>query len=363
MKLENVMLDRISFIAEIADQQLHKECFINNNSSFMPSGHNGPYYDVETPVRNTAHWLVIYSCLWKYTKQERYHKVAKRLLSYLLDCEFISSNYVYIQRQKHGKDWCNGVIGQAWVIEAFAVAGECLDNTNISSFQQKVVNSFEFDRNTKAWSRIDPYTGKKRIDYTLNHQLWYASSLSMLDDSKHDQDIIRFLTALKDNGFRVRSDGRVCHLMYSTSLKGLLLRGVYFLNWFRRREALNIKEVGYHLYNMYPLARLCFKFPDHELFHGESYKLAEEYSFSDKFKDLLQSNKYAYPYNAPGFEVDILCRLLGNNEADYFWDKQIESTYLYGAKAFGKNSPDGLILNARIYEYLLGMYCQQKAVR
>ena len=26
----------------------------------MPPGHNGPYHDPETPVRNTSHWLITF---------------------------------------------------------------------------------------------------------------------------------------------------------------------------------------------------------------------------------------------------------------------------------------------------------------
>ena len=32
---------------------------ILNENGQMPSGHNGPYFDEETPVRNNAHWAVI----------------------------------------------------------------------------------------------------------------------------------------------------------------------------------------------------------------------------------------------------------------------------------------------------------------
>ncbi len=31
----------------------------------LPPGHNGPYADRETPVRNTAHWLVSFCAGWR----------------------------------------------------------------------------------------------------------------------------------------------------------------------------------------------------------------------------------------------------------------------------------------------------------
>ena len=33
---------------------------IQRSDGSMPPGHNGPYYDPETPVRNTAHWSITF---------------------------------------------------------------------------------------------------------------------------------------------------------------------------------------------------------------------------------------------------------------------------------------------------------------
>jgi hypothetical protein len=37
----------------------------------MPPGHNGPYQDPETPVRNTAHWIQTYLAANRMTGDER----------------------------------------------------------------------------------------------------------------------------------------------------------------------------------------------------------------------------------------------------------------------------------------------------
>ena len=34
---------------------------LQNPKGEMPAGHNGPYQDPETPIRNTAHWIVSFA--------------------------------------------------------------------------------------------------------------------------------------------------------------------------------------------------------------------------------------------------------------------------------------------------------------
>ena len=44
----------------------------------MPSGHNGPYLDPETPVRNNAHWAMLFIKSFSLTKDEKYLLAAKK---------------------------------------------------------------------------------------------------------------------------------------------------------------------------------------------------------------------------------------------------------------------------------------------
>ena len=45
----------IKYLVKESKIYLTKEIMKDPDSSFMPSGHNGPYYDIETPIRNSAH--------------------------------------------------------------------------------------------------------------------------------------------------------------------------------------------------------------------------------------------------------------------------------------------------------------------
>ena len=351
----------LELIEKVAEEQLKKECRLCIDKSFMPPGHNGPYFDIETPVRNTSHWLVVYSVLWRQTKKDHYKDISLRLLNYLLYCDLLAEN-VYIHRQKKGKDWCNGVIGQAWVIESLVTAGVILGVPEAVSHANAISKAFSFDKKVKAWIRVDPRNGQTQIDYTLNHQLWYAAALSMLRDKNHDSDINDFLLQLNNGGMRVRPDGTISHLFYGSSSKGFLLQGLYCINEFRKPGLLQVKEVGYHLYNIHPLARLYQRFSDHPFFESDNFKKALSRAFSDDFFDELENNQYSYPYNAPGFEIALPSYIFQQEGREKIWHRQLEKTYSRELISFSNGVPDSLVLNSRVYEILIGAYLVECAV-
>jgi hypothetical protein len=43
---------------------------------YMPAGHNGPYFDPETPVRNTAHWCISFIKSYRISKRIEFREAA-----------------------------------------------------------------------------------------------------------------------------------------------------------------------------------------------------------------------------------------------------------------------------------------------
>lgn len=342
-------------IFDVAKSNINNIISVSDDASFVAGGVNGPYFDIESPVRNTAHWCITYARLSERENDPEFKGLAHKLANFLIDFPF-KEKEVYIHRQKHGKDWSNGVIGQGWVIEALAIAGRVLDRDDLTSHAMQAASKFPFDRKIGAWKRIDPRTGKAAIDYTLNHQLWYAAALSELNDEKHNEKIRQFLGALSKGVMRTGPEGRVLHLMYSKSPKALALRARYALTRVRNGEALKSKEVGYHLYNLHPLSRLKRCFPEQKVFESEVIKRALKYAESKEFLQNLDTNKYAYPYNSPAFEFPLVRHAFNLDvELDRFFNRQIEESYVDGENACGflRHCPDPITLNARIYELFL----------
>ena len=70
-----------AFVRGCADARLEEFTTLGHAAA----GRNGPYDYRDTPVRNTAHWLITYSYLWKTTGDTRYEAVCRRFGQYLLD--------------------------------------------------------------------------------------------------------------------------------------------------------------------------------------------------------------------------------------------------------------------------------------
>lgn len=353
-----------SEITKIIDSQLSNINLIKNNVGIMAGGINGPYFDVETPVRNTAHWLITFSLLFDETKDEKFEAASRLLLNFLLDDNVFCRKGVYVQRQKAGKDWSNGVIGQAWVIESLVIAGKTLGSFEAIERAKRAASSFSFHPKVKAWSRIDSADGKSAIDYTLNHQLWFAAA-KLEADISNVGEVDKFLDSLELGSFKIRGNGLICHLLYSSSIKAIILRYRYL--FFEKRNISKVieKENGYHLFNLYPLARLYLHRPEHSFFQNKKFIHAVNYCISEEFIASLEGNKYAYPYNSPAFEIPFILETfksflpLGSEEKvlaiqKKLMDSQLKLTFEKESQLLSLNCPDSQTLTARIYEVILG---------
>ncbi|WP_273150249.1 hypothetical protein [Methylophaga thiooxydans] len=344
-------------LVDVSKYSLAAQYRLNNEYSCMGAGVNGPYYDLETPLRNSAHWLITAAVIYQTENDDVIRTDAERLLNYLLDNPHMR-NGVAIHRQKPGKDWCNGVIGQAWMIEALLVAGHILNRADAVGHAWQLASTYSFSSSAKAWVKIDPANGKQRVDYTLNHQLWYAAAIAMLNDASVNKQIMEFLDALNAGAMRIRGSGVIKHLLYTSTFKGLMLRLRYRFSELKSWDAVITKEVGYHLYNLHPLARLKCHFPEHAIFQSPLMKSALDTAFSDDFVSLLQNNKYAYPYNSPAFEYPLITSVFQYHadNCEKTWHTQVLETFDEEVRSFSRNCPDPMTLNARVYEWFLNTY-------
>ena len=134
-----------AFIKEIADKNY--ESIYNNGHA--NAGVNGPYRFVDTPVRNSGHWLIITSYLWKITREERYKELAFHLANYIVDEQKKTSSGAIECMTGERFDHLNGLIGQAWTIEALVYAYEV--------FRKKEYLDFIYDENWENQGVPYPY--------------------------------------------------------------------------------------------------------------------------------------------------------------------------------------------------------------
>ena len=96
------------YLKYIADKNL--DVFLRQG--YATAGHNGPHGHPDTPARNTAHYLVIYSYLYKKTGVDKYKKICDIFASYLYDIQAQSKSGAVKCMETDRFDHLNGLIGQ-----------------------------------------------------------------------------------------------------------------------------------------------------------------------------------------------------------------------------------------------------------
>ena len=88
-----------------------------------------------------------------------------------------------------GKDFCNGLIGQSWSIEALMYAANYFDIPKILKIAKEVFLLHPFDEKSGLWRRTEVNGSFLSVDETFNHQLWFAASGSLICQISTDEEI------------------------------------------------------------------------------------------------------------------------------------------------------------------------------
>ena len=315
----------------------------------MPPGHNGPYFDQETPVRNTAHWLQLFLLAYELSNEERFEVAAQRCMAYLLKVA-PKPGCSYDHRSAAGKDRCNGLIGQAWTIEALAAAHEHFGEAACLETAQSLVATHPFDAERCLWHRVNPDGEVLPPDNVFNHQLWFAAAASQVapPESPNRVCIEQFLARLPENMLLARN-GRIQHLVQEPSIVWRR-RVKFFLMRDLGLKAL-VKEVGYHLFNLYAFAMM------HRTLAPDFPELRRilDYVLTDEFLSEIAGSPYSYEYNPPGFEYPAVWSVFftdreGYEKPERWIIEQVRRTYSPGTFLFQSSSGDYATLTARLYE-------------
>jgi hypothetical protein len=369
-----------NIIKDISDKKL-QELEING---YLTPGHNGPYNDEETPARNTAHWLIIFSYLYSELKSSKYLNAVKKCAEYLYSDILRPAKATMICRKNKSKDLCNGLIGQAWIIEALVEAYKILEDKKYLKLATEIIYLHPFDEKRGIWKIVDVDGKIRNFDMTFNHQLWFAASASelynMTKDNQIKYKIEKFLIET-DRNLRIYNNGLIKHQiifcdLYNEKIHYIMKNLKTILSNLIKNQSMIYKELGYHTFNVYAFAILYEKGFGKEFFNGQKFKKILEYTFSEQlFEKLkinnyknditnlpiinfdLEVNRYGYAYNAPGFEIPYISKVFKNktskdteNLVSKYINTQIELTYDFDKKMFTKNTEDGRVLTARIYE-------------
>ena len=369
-------------IAELIIDSSKKAINFQTDEGSMPAGHNGPYNDNETPVRNTSHWLITFAKSYELTDDSIFLDAVQKTANYLISAETRPFKYSFFHRKNSQLDSCNGLIGQAWTIEALVIASTVLNETKYLEIAEEVFLLHTFNDEYGLWNRLEIDGTIKTIDSTFNHQLWFAACAAQINYKKKtecDTIISRFISCLPNNMY-VFDEGLIFHPIKNEELLIDIYENQPFINYIKIKikEVINnlthsknelkrlemeknskmiYKSVGYHHFNMYAFALLKNQFPSNNYWNNSEFNSTIKYLMGDHYKDELENNSFGYSYNPPGFEIpyalEILCNLKIDELFDistYWIDKQIKKCYNSYTKMMDRNTLDSFTHSARLYE-------------
>lgn len=325
---------------------------VQDSSGAMPAGHNGPYIDPETPVRNTAHWLVTFSHLANRDRPD-FREAADRCAAYLMSAAVIGESGAWENRAQPGKDRCNGLIGPAWAIEGLASYAEQCERPAVRKATAAIFLRHPFNYGQALWSRLEPDGTVLSPDATWNHQLWFAAAGALIRDAEVDARVLRFLDRIPRN-FSVHPDGLIVHRIHAPTerrpdrwLRAQANRYLRPAKFAVERD----KELGYHAFNLYAFALLCRRMPDHPCWRLPAIRAALAAVESTGFQREIAGSRYAFPYNPPGWELAFPALIFDLRLDVAAWlQEQIRRSWNEEMKATSLAGHDPHTDAARIYE-------------
>lgn len=332
----------------------------------MPAGHNGPYHHPETPVRNTSHWLISFLKAFEVSGEGHFADAGRRAAEYLCSREARPFGATFWHRTQANKDSCNGLIGQAWTIEALAAAAQGLGDARCSKLAESVFLLHPFEEKLGLWRRVDTDGSRLGFDPTFNHQLWFAAAGALLlptADGHVEQRITRFLDLLPVNMGLYRS-GLVRHAIKripaSSKAEGIrrVIRGLIPGRSVRASPVeMFYRSIGYHAFNLYGLALLRHQTGQHWFWQSKMFGDALHFVDNKEYVRSLEDNKFGFPYNPPGFEVAYALHVFSDklqldagDKISVWVARQLQRCYDFEAHRMSLGTEDPTTHSARLYE-------------
>jgi len=349
------------------------------DGSFAP-GHNGPYYDEELPLRNTGHALVLMLRAHELSREDKYQKSALRALEYMTAEERRPMGATFWVRNNPEKDFSNGLIGQAWVIEALDYAARKLGDDRLIRQAEEVFLLHPFDEEKGRWRVVNVDGSYDPVDMTFNHQLWFAAAGSFLQGNELiRQQVRRFMDTLGSN-LEMYSSGLIVHPLGGLNrrrqpIKRRLKQSIKTLLLERGKAAyadvvIN-KAIGYHAFNTHGFSLLYNHMKDHVFWGSETCSRILNFLLTDLYREgldyyiadseskgkVLPFNRFGYPYNPPGIEVAFTMQTFAahygagyEKHAATWLGRQFDRTFDPESGLMNRQTDDEVTLAVRMYE-------------
>jgi hypothetical protein len=328
---------------------------LQDSEGAFPAGNNGPHEDEETPVRTTAHMLYMLCKLVELGHIDHLER-ANNAADYLLSDKARPLSASFWCRKNPDKDFCNGLVGQAWVMESLVFASKVLKRDDCMLAVEDVLSKHKWSTEYSAWHTLNVDGSNGPVCETFNQQLWFVYiSLMMKKGSSNYQQGLDFINKVLPQ-VKLYNDGVIYHdapaydMNSNRSLKFKLRRFNRFINIRKRMTDQRARSVGYHSFILVALKGIKKTLPDHSFWKGVKYQKISTAITKDKYKNEVKNNKFAYPYNPIGFENAYFLQEDSQELAKEYYQSQLEYIELINQELFVKESFDLINSIARLYE-------------
>jgi hypothetical protein len=325
-----INLNDIIIRSSLAALELQRE-----DGSF-PEGHNGPWNDLDTPVRVTAHWSILLLKGYALTRDKKMRNAALKAGDYLSNSKCRPHGFSFFCRKTENKNKCNGLIGQSWAIEALVELGKELKINRYLQIAEDVIMRHHFNKKHCLWRNLEIDGNNLHINRTLNQQIWFSVMAHK----------IFLLTGNEKIGSNVTS-------FFQNLPKHIHFNGKYithfthFLSNFIYKDAAK----GYLSFLLMGLS------------HLKDYK--EQFISKKMFEQIINSieylnenlyrvdSKFSWSYNPTGFEVAFVLHKLkpySSIDMNNWVSEQVKRHFNFKSNLMDLNTSDKNTLCARIYE-------------
>ncbi|QCU73134.1 hypothetical protein [Pseudoalteromonas distincta] len=326
----------------------------HEDGSFV-AGHNGPHGDQETPVRTTAHLLYILCKLIDLGHNE-YRGKANKAIDYLISPSARPMGASFWCRVNPEKDFCNGLIGQAWVMESLVYAANVLKRSDCFEVVDEVLAMHKWNSGCSAWHKLNVDGSCGELFGTFNQQLWFAYiSIQMGEESKSYNNGVEFVSTVLPR-VELYSDGIIYHdspaykMQKMLGVKSAIKELINFISRKSKKSDKRARSVGYHSFNLIALKGIEEKLPENKFWYSCKYKKIVKALYTEKYKRETKNNKFAYPYNPVGFENAYFLEGKDKELAIFYLVEQLNYIYYDDKKIVVRDSQDAVNSLARIYE-------------
>lgn len=348
-------MDLYSLLCESAASGINIQ---QKSKGCLPPGNNGPHGDPETPVRNTAYWLMTFSKAFQISGEVKFRSAAQLAAKYLLSSDARPVKRSFWCRENPRKDTCNGLIGQAWVLDSLIYAAPILEMDELISLAKEVFLIHPFNADLCLWESVATDGRYLGPHLTFNQQLWFCAAGASL--SKYESDIsdsvLEFLNAIKLH-MLVNRDGLIMHLVSTTPRKLSAKRRIQ--QWIKKPKNVALsndiysRSLGYQSFNLYAFSIIKRILKDHTIWNNNKFIKALKLVQSPGFIHEVKSNKYSFDYNPTGLEMAFIYESFGidDQKSKKNWlDIQISTCYNSQTNLMDKSRSDQNTLAARLCE-------------